>query len=396
MVTNRLKEAFGAAMAQFGPFPDKPGLAAAVSGGADSTALALLAQEWALTKGGTVLALIVDHGLRPASGAEANITRQRLEARGFSVRVLSLSGLSPAKLQDGARRARHAALSAAARDAGALFLLFGHHAADQRETVAMRARRGDSGLAGMAGWTARNDIVFLRPLLGLPQADLRAYLRARDMAWIEDPSNHDRRFERVRVRIAGGAVLPSDAAARKEVEDGAATFLASHAIIRPEGFAVVQADAAPPAALAALIRTVGGARYAPGQAAVAALAARLRPSTLGGVRIMDAGRLGPGWLLAREAAYCAGPVPAERGRLWDGRFRLLEHMENCVCGALGADAVRFRDISDLPAAVLSGLPCIRPLKGSNQQFRLAKAVFVPPEPARGSAFPLLSRGPFSG
>ena len=78
----------------------------------------------------------------------------------------------------------------------------------------------------------------------------------------------------------------------------------------------------PPAALGALIQAIGGASYAPAPDAVAALAARPRPATLGGVRLLPAGRLGPGLLVVREAAAMAPPTAAVPGAMWDGRYRL--------------------------------------------------------------------------
>ncbi len=120
---------FAALLAPLGPFEPRVQLAVAVSGGADSTALALLADAWARARGGAVLALIVDHGLRAESAAEAALTMARLAARGIAARVLTLRGLErgPA-LAARARAARYAALEAACRAAGVVHLLLGHHA----------------------------------------------------------------------------------------------------------------------------------------------------------------------------------------------------------------------------------------------------------------------------
>ena len=82
------------AMDRLGPFEPCPRLAVAVSGGADSMALALLAHEWASCRGGGILALTVDHGLRPASGDEARTTLSRLAVRAIAGRVLTLTALT--------------------------------------------------------------------------------------------------------------------------------------------------------------------------------------------------------------------------------------------------------------------------------------------------------------
>jgi tRNA(Ile)-lysidine synthase len=378
--------AFDAAMDRLKPFGTAPRFAVAVSGGADSTALALLAQHWAARHDAGIIALIVDHGLRISAPAEAERTRIGLAKRGIEAQILTLSGLpSGARLQERARAARYAALTRAARAAGALFLLLGHHRADQSETVAMRAVRGTGGLQGMASFTARDDVVLLRPLLAISPAKLRDFSRAEKMPWIEDPSNADPRFERARIRLAGTAAIPEAPKTRQRREAAAAAFLGRHAEIRPEGFAILRAANAPAAALAALLRIVGGANYPPRQQRVAALAENLRPATLGGVRIMPAGKNGPGWLLLREPAACAPPVQATQGVVWDGRFRLLEPAGAAIFGALGPDAPKFRHGSNLPAAVLRGLPCIRSADGLGD-LRLAVARFVPPGPAAPHPF----------
>ena len=346
----------------------------ACSGGADSTALALLAQETC----GEVHAYIVDHGLRPESGAEAGLTAQRLAARGIASHILTLALPPGPAVQERARAARHEALAAAAAQDGFLYLALGHHAADQEETVAMRSARGDSGLEGMPAWSARERVVLLRPLLEMRPGDLRAYLRERGVDWVEDPSNQARKFERVRVRLAGAGRAPEPWAPRVAREAADAAFLAAHAELRPEGFALLRAESAPPSALGALLRVVRGAAYPPGREAVAALAARLRPATLGGVRVLPAGRLGPGWLLVREPAASAPRVPATAGALWDGRFRLRQACPGHSFGALGTDAAAFRGLQGLPSAVLRVLPCLRGPAGA--VIFPTTAAFVPPFP----------------
>jgi len=387
-----VSEAFTEALARLGPFGAEPRLAVAASGGADSTALALLAHEFCAAQGGQVLALIVDHGLRPESGAEAALTAQRLSARGIGTQILTLSGLPRgARLQQAARAARYEALAQAAFAAGYLHLLLGHHAADQAETVAMRAARGSGGLEGMAAWSARDKVLLLRPLLGVQPEALRDYLRGQGMDWVEDPSNQAEKFERVRIRKAGQGLPPSGAAERAAREAEDATFLGRHVQIRPEGFALLDAASAPPSALGALIRSLGGTMYPPRQEKLAALAARLRPATLGGVRIAPAGRLGPGWLLAREPAACAPPVPATQGARWDERFTLLVAPgPGYSFGPLGVDAGKFRRYNDLPAAVLRAMPALRCPAG-NIQFPVP-VWFSPQVPV--TAHPFVAYGQF--
>ncbi len=377
-----LEQEFAAAMARLGPFGARPRIAVGVSGGADSTALALLLHGWVAAQNGVMVALIVDHGLRAGSAPDAALTQARLAVRGIQAHILTFSGLGPGSaLQARARKARHEALAKAARGQNCLFLALGHHSGDQSETVGMRAARGDGGLEGMAGWAARNDILLLRPLLGVAPERLRAFLTASDMQWVEDPANQNENFERVRLRRTGVPAVSADAGARRAAEAEAADFIARHVILRPEGFAVVGAETMPPAALGALLRVIAGADYPPARAKLADLAAKLRPSTLGGARIARAARLG-GWVIAREPAACAPAIPAAAGTVWDGRFRLEATVPGAMLGALGDDAAGLDRA--LPSFIRRGLPCLR------QNGVLSRAQpacrFTPPFPATTHPF----------
>lgn len=369
---------FAACMAPLGPFEPAPRLAAGVSGGADSMALALLADAWARARGGSLLALVVDHGLRPESASEADLTIQRLAARGIPARILRLADLrhGPA-LAERARAARYAALRSACAGAGILHLLLGHHAADQAETVLMRRQSGSgpAGLAAMPALAEQCELRLLRPLLRVPPVRLRATLRDAGLAWVEDPSNRDQRALRSRLRAAmddpdgtGPAVAAlcdaarASGAARALQEAATARLLAERAALYPEGFALLSLGPVDPAALAALIQAIAGAAFPPPSRSIASLAANPRPATLAGVRLLPADRLGPGLLLVREVAAMAPPIAAWPGTVWDGRFRLQAGAtppEGATIGALETDAARLRRRTSLPSAVLQTLPAVR-------------------------------------
>ncbi len=408
-------------MASLGPFEAAPRLAAGVSGGPDSMSLALLAQSWARARGGSLLALIVDHGLREASAFEAAETAARLAERGIAARVLAIGGLArgPA-LAERARTARFRALTEACASAGILHLLLGHHALDQAETVLIRSLGGSgpAGLSGMAALAETASVRMLRPLLAVPPDRLRAMLVSAGMAWFEDPSNVDATALRPRLRLArrdhagrGSATVALAGAAaasarhRTAADGNAAACLADRVSLRPEGYCLL-CDGAPgrdrgidPHALAALLQTIAGSPFPPPTASVAPLAAAPRPATLAGVRLLPAGRLGPGLLVVREPAAMAPPVAAVPGAVWDGRFRLTADARlpsGATLGALGVDAARLRKASDLPAAVLRTLPAIRfegallavphLLYPDAQTCELAPLVFSPPHPAAGAPF----------
>lgn len=405
-------------MAPLGPFEPHPALAVGASGGADSTALAVLAAEWARARGGRVLALVADHGLRAESAAEAAQTRERLAALGIPSELLVLTDLphGPA-LAARARVARHVALRTAARRHGLLHLLLGHHAGDQAETVAMRRLSGSTpaGLAGMAGLVETAEVRVLRPLLAVPTGRLRATLRAGGIPWVEDPSNANPAALRARLRAAradaaGDGLLTRAAVAaaaargldRARAERVRAAALAGRVSLYPEGYALLAPGPIPADALAVLLQVLGGAEHAPSPRQVAALAAALRPATLGGVRILPAGRRGPGWLLAREEAAMAPPVPACLGAVWDGRFRLAEEAgvpAGSVLGPLGAAAAGLRHVAwarTLPAAVLRTLPALwndrklvavpHLLYPDTGPCRGARLYFAPPVPMAGAPF----------
>ena len=403
-----LADAFTQAMDRLGPFEAQPALAAAVSGGADSLALALLARDWAAARGGRVLALTVDHGLRPESAREAALTKDCLATQEIPTRILPLTGLhrGPA-LAERARIARYDALTQACRDAGLLHLLLGHHAGDQAETLTMRVLRGSQsfGLAGMAALRETAFVCLLRPLLTIQPAVLRTFLAKKGIVWVEDPSNRDQQALRPRLRAR---MAPPDpgllhavalaGACRAREEAGIAAILAERVTLRPEGFALLIPGRLPVHALRALIRTIAGAPYPILSERIAELAADPRPATLGGVRIAPAGRLGSGLLVVREEAAIAAPTRAQPDAIWDGRFRLTarETPPNAMnIGKLGDAARRFRGPSDLPSAVLRTLPAL--WRGemlaavphlnytADGQASMA-ALFVPPGPLCGADF----------
>jgi tRNA(Ile)-lysidine synthase len=370
---------FARLMAPLGPFGRRPSLAVAVSGGADSLALALLADHWARARGGGILGLVVDHRLRPASAAEAVVTRDRLARRGIAARILVLDGLAPGPaLAARARAARYATLESSCAAAGIVDLLLGHHAADQAETLALRllGGSGPDGLAGMPALAEHEHVRLLRPLLSVPPGRLRATLQAAGEGWVEDPSNADPAATRARLRALRrdrDGVGPTTAAAvaaagargrtRAMRERAIAALLARRVRMAPEGFATLAPGALAPEALAALLRTLAGADFSPSPAQVAALATRPRAGTLGGVQLLSAGALCPGgWLLVREAAAAAPACAACPGTVWDGRFRLESAAPlppGAEIAALGAASAGLRRASDLPSAVLRSLPGVR-------------------------------------
>jgi len=170
-------------------------------------ALLHIAAEWGGLRQRQVLAFTVDHRLRPEAADEA--LHVAGVARRLGIPHATLEWSDPKPRQSSARSARHALLAGAAARAGSRLVLTAHTEDDQAETFLIRARAG-SGWYGLAGiqWAAvtpamvgeGSDTLVLRPLLGASRHSLRALLEDRGSKWIDDPSNLDRRFERVRVR----------------------------------------------------------------------------------------------------------------------------------------------------------------------------------------------------
>lgn len=333
---------FAACMAAAGPFEPEPHLAVGVSGGGDSMALALLLADWCRQRGGRLLALTVDHGLRPDSGQEAAQVAAWMRDRGIDHQILAWEGCKPTTgIQAGARTARLRLLAGPAAAQGILHLALAHHADDQAETALLRQARGSGGdgLAGMPLIRELGPVRLIRPLLPVPKTRLLATCRGLGQAWVEDPSNRDSRYARVALRQQGpdtdSAFQDAAAAgqARAMLDQALAGLAARHVRFQPEGWAMLSAgivsDAAAmgPRLLTSLLRAIGGAAYPPSPSAVAALWQRMvadarTGATLAGCRL--AATEG-GWQLMREERHLEGPVPVPPGGstvTWDGRFRL--------------------------------------------------------------------------
>lgn len=175
----------------------------ACSGGLDSQVLLDVLAHVARDGRIAIEAHGVDHGLRPEAGAELALAAQLAQARGVTFGVSCVTVAAGSNLQARARTERHAALSAAARGAGASFIATGHHLDDRAETVLIRILRG-APLAGLAVLPLRSHEKShdkLRPMLAARKRELVAHAEKRSLPFAHDPSNLDRRNLRVRVRL---------------------------------------------------------------------------------------------------------------------------------------------------------------------------------------------------
>ncbi len=176
----------------------------AVSGGADSTALLAVLADLRDALDFDAVVLHVDHGLRPDSHADARFV-EALAAR-FDLPCRTLRSRIRRRpresLEMAARRTRLAFFARMTRELGLDAIATGHHADDVAETFIMRMARGagPEGLAGLKPVSHVDGITFIRPLLGLRDADLRTYLRRRGLTWREDSTNADTSILRNKVR----------------------------------------------------------------------------------------------------------------------------------------------------------------------------------------------------
>ena len=353
-----------ATLSALGPFSPRPHLAVALSGGADSMALTLLAHAWAQANNGRITALTIDHALRAESRHEAEQVAAWMKERGIDHHILTPHHTSDSNnLQESARIWRYAALASFCRKEGILHCLVAHNAGDNRETVAHNIARGETadGASGMGSARNVNGVRFLRPLLVTERADLEDFLRAEHAPWVNDPSNQNTQFARVRVRQA----LQADAGRVEELDrmirtQSAARTARDHALavaavqcvtISPLGFAEIDVNAwstlEPTLAsqlLADCLVTIGGQTNRPRAGETARLVEALQQTTLqkrtlAGCEITVHGN---SLRIAREAARVAAPMilSGDGSTGWDGRFTIRHALPETLAltlRALGAD-----------------------------------------------------------
>lgn len=334
----------------------------AVSGGGDSMALLHLMARARAGCGGTLRAVTVDHGLRPDSAAEALFVAGVCAGLGVAHDTVrwehdALTG----NLPDLARRARYRLIGGWARGAGVGHVVVAHTADDRAETFLMELARdaGLDGLTSMRGAWRAEGIAWSRPLLAAGREALRRYLRRNGVPWIDDPTNENEAYQRVKARRALAALSPLGitsgglarvaghlAAARRDLERLARQ--AADDIARCDAGAI-RFDRARwtdlgedtrRRLLVAALGWVSGAEYAPRAAQIARLDAAIRggrDATLWGCCLrVDA----TGLCVLREPKAVAG-LETPTDALWDGRWRLSgPHEAGLTVRALGPEGLR--------------------------------------------------------
>jgi tRNA(Ile)-lysidine synthase len=333
----------------------------AVSGGGDSLALLHLLVQWAQQHDVRIFAVTVDHGLRDEAAAEAGFVGGICQRLGVPHETLEWrEWRGHGNLQNAARTARYQLIGAWAQRHGLDAVALGHTLEDQAETVLMRLARGAGvdGLSAMQDQIERDGVIWVRPLLTVSRKALRIYLTRHEVTWIEDPSNEDPAFERVRMREAMSQLEPLGITPQRlsmvaSNMSGAKDALSTQCEDALRRYARVDAGALvidraaletlPPEIMRRLIGRgvmwITGAAYPPRRAAVtgALNAAQLgRDATLEGCHLHQAkGKL---WLF-RELQAAPRSMPVGAG-LWDKRWDVQGGGPGATVGVLGRNGLQ--------------------------------------------------------
>lgn len=346
-------------------------LMVAVSGGSDSLGLLHLLHERLAGQpesGVSLCAATIDHALRQGSAEEAETVARLCAKLGIPHTIRRREGEKPVtRISATAREARYRLLVDAAVELGADAFLLGHTLDDQEETLAMRASRSRADYApGMAGIPPATLIEgrswALRPLLRSRRTDIRDYLCSIGEGWIDDPSNIDPRYERVRIRRQLAAAGPSAAVVQRAesrdiVSRTAAELVRRHAelcagsVLR---LAPAALDAPQPElryALGGLLAIMGGSIHRPSADTMDRLMTGI---AAGGVFRATAARCvielrRDGLYICREDRNLPGiDLPPGATAVWDGRFRIVNGTAAMVRIAGGDEAMSDGAGTDLP------------------------------------------------
>ena len=364
-------EAFDPVLQKLGLLQTHPKIAVAVSGGGDSIALAVLVQAWVKARNGEMLVLTVDHNLRPESAGEAIDVQVLMKERGIAHEILIWKGNKPSThVQELAREARYALLLQACRRHGFPLLAVAHNLEDQIETFWMRLAHGSGidGLSAMAPVRDLGGVSIIRPLLSFSREQLRATCTHHRIKWIEDPSNQNEKYLRVKLRqfektLADEGLTPARLSQTlQKLEDAreALQIMADQAasqcvLLHPEGYATLkisdwksQPREVQRRILWQALKTIAVAPYPAGFEAMEQTRLDLHNPSFAG-KTLSGCEIFPGKkdeiLIAREADAVEGRLRAEEGKIWDGRFiisgfhagspQMLSLPESLEVGALG-------------------------------------------------------------
>ena len=330
-------------------------VAVGVSGGVDSLALCLLAQQWGEQNGVKLTALTVDHGLRKESAREAAQVKSWLTRRGIAHVTLVLDQPFPRYgIQAFARKWRFQLLGDWCRINLADVVMLAHTIEDQMETICMRilADSGPEGLSGIRRNTVVGGLRILRPLLKISKGRLIATCSAFNQDWVVDPSNQDTTYSRVKIRQLMPYIEKTGLESNKMIrlasameklrnafDNFSASFVKNNGGILKTGIAWINVSSFEKMPnkfkellLLRLLVTIGGASWPSSKKKINRLIDSLKKekvtrSTLGGC-VIEKTILGKIWIYREIKRRCLSVVimPGEKRR-WDNRFEVFQNFD---------------------------------------------------------------------
>lgn len=336
-------------------FSDCETVIAAVSGGSDSTALLFLLRDHLakIDNAPRLLAVTVDHRLRPESAAEAQKVAALCARLGIQHQTVCWADAKPqTALSHQARIARYGLLFAQAEKVGATVIMTGHTLNDQAETYQMRLHRGSRrGLACMPRESLlMRKVRLIRPLLDVKREQLREYLKSLDQDWIDDPSNDNLDYERVRVRKSLNDEdidiirknIEEAATARRQQSKASAALVGKLGIVMSHALCTVRQSSVESTqhpdyffTFSTIAAIVGGASHLATDRQVQYLQEQLEKPhdslyrfTLLGAVIEKNGNTIRLWREARNQT--ASVIAPSASAIWDGRYRIDNHDKRSI------------------------------------------------------------------
>ncbi|MGL4427227.1 MAG: tRNA lysidine(34) synthetase TilS [Alphaproteobacteria bacterium] len=399
---------FSQQLANFPFLLDEQRVAVAVSGGSDSLALLVLLKAWAEAKAKSLVALIVDHRLRLQSSQEALQVLEWVEQLGIQGKILIWEGRKPlGGIQAKAREKRYELLATYCWKHGIRSLFLAHHQDDQLETFLLRQEKQSQpyGLACMSAVSQRLGIRLVRPLLSFPKGRLLATLKKEGIPWVEDPSNQEMRFSRVRMRhhLATFSAeqkqellseIQAFAINRHALENQVAACVQQGLQVFPQGYASLQLDVfknfspeVQSLVLKKILQACGGQKHFFKQQQMDLWIDKIlggglkQVRTLGGCCLVE--REGLMWFY-RELALVQSPCllsPEEDGTIsyiWDRRFyvelKTTTPLQLSYLGGAGVRALESEKLSCLEKRALASMPSLR-LEGWGEEIGIFPDVF---------------------
>ena len=322
-------------------------------------------------------AVTLNHGLRIEAAEEARMVGAYCARLGVQHDTLLWDDWDgKGNLQNAARNARYTRMAEWAKVRGINTITLGHTANDQAETVLMRlARRsGVNGLAGIPERILREGITWVRPLLRASREDLRVYLRSQQIVWMEDPSNEDMNYERIKARhaltqladlgidAAGLSIVAAQLAKVRAALDWE-TFIAARDIACIDAGAVVICERRmrilpeeiQRRLLVHAVNWISGQVYPARRAAVTNMLQGLRRGQAGTADGVHARRVGGQIWIFREL-NAVREEQSKPGDLWDKRWRFSSPDPGNDCQDLRVRVLGKEGLAQCPEWRVSGRP----------------------------------------